>query len=192
MAIKTFTTGEVLTAADTNTFLANAGLDYIGAVTLNAVTNNISNVFSSTYQSYRVVISGLNNATTTTRRLNIRFRTGSDDNSANYSGFQTFGYGSPGTTGFGGETGQAQGLICSLSNTATAGAGMSFDIWNPNTAAITTWAGTCITYQLDVVGFVLRTFGGAMNTTTQYTGFSIIGTTDALSGTVRVYGYRQA
>ena len=29
MAIKTFTTGEVLTASDTNTYLANAGLVYI-------------------------------------------------------------------------------------------------------------------------------------------------------------------
>jgi hypothetical protein len=29
MAIKTFTTGEVLTAADTNTYLANSGLVYV-------------------------------------------------------------------------------------------------------------------------------------------------------------------
>jgi hypothetical protein len=29
MAIKTFTTGEVLTASDTNTYLANAGLVFV-------------------------------------------------------------------------------------------------------------------------------------------------------------------
>jgi len=191
MAIKTFTTGEVLTAADTNTYLANAGLDYIGAVTLNAVTNNISNVFSSTYQSYRVVISGLNNNTTTVRIYNLRFRTSSDDTSANYSSFQQSVFGSPGTTSVSGQTSVTLAELGAISANTSHG-GLAIDIYNPNTANITTYTGQGITYQSNVPGFVYRTVGGAMSTTTQYTGFSIIGTTDALFGTVRIYGYRQA
>lgn len=191
MAVKTFTAGSVLTAADTNSFLTNGGLVYIGATTLNAVTNNISNVFSSTYDSYRVVISGLNNATTTARVYNLRFRTTTDDTSLNYNAFQTFVYGA-GVTGAGGTTSVAQADLGTLSNTATAGAALVMDIFNPNLATITTFTGTAVTYQSNVANFVFRTLGGAMNTTTQYTGFSIIGTTDNLSGTVRVYGYRQA
>jgi len=31
MAIKTFTTGEVLTAADTNTYLTNSGFQYVSS-----------------------------------------------------------------------------------------------------------------------------------------------------------------
>jgi hypothetical protein len=34
MAIKTFTTGEVLTASDTNTYLANSGLVYVKSQTI--------------------------------------------------------------------------------------------------------------------------------------------------------------
>jgi hypothetical protein len=51
MAIKTFVTGTVLTAADTNEYLANSGLVYItstSAVPLQA-TVTISGCFSATY-----------------------------------------------------------------------------------------------------------------------------------------------
>lgn len=59
MAIKTFTTGEVLTAADTNTFLANAGLDFIKQVTIGTAVTSVAvtNVFSATYDSYLTIYS---------------------------------------------------------------------------------------------------------------------------------------
>ena len=71
MAIKTFSTGEVLTASDTNTFLANSGLVLInptsvtnGTVTSGqgtvrvagtATTVTINGVFSATYEDYLIV-----------------------------------------------------------------------------------------------------------------------------------------
>lgn len=59
MAIKTFTTGEVLTASDTNTYLANSGLVYVAQSTPTAnATINIDSVFTSTYRNYYVVIRG--------------------------------------------------------------------------------------------------------------------------------------
>ena len=60
MAIKTFTTGEVLTAADTNTYLANSGLVYITSATIGTAVSSVavSSCFSSTYDTYRVVVSG--------------------------------------------------------------------------------------------------------------------------------------
>ena len=57
MAIKTFTTGEVLTAADTNTYLANSGLVFVKQVTLTGTTVNITSCFSAVYDAYRIVIS---------------------------------------------------------------------------------------------------------------------------------------
>jgi hypothetical protein len=58
MAIKTFTSGEVLTSADTNTYLANSGLVYIaeGSTSTSVLGLNFNNVFTSTYDNYRIMI----------------------------------------------------------------------------------------------------------------------------------------
>jgi hypothetical protein len=58
MAIKTFTTGEVLTAADTNTYLANSGLVFVSSTTIGSAvaTVTVTNAFSATYDSYRVMV----------------------------------------------------------------------------------------------------------------------------------------
>ena len=54
MAVKTFGT-EVLTSADTNTYLNNGGLVYITEEALNSGSAvNIANCFSSTYDNYRI------------------------------------------------------------------------------------------------------------------------------------------
>ena len=60
MAVKTFTTGEVLTASDTNTYLNNGGLVYVTSQTVGTAVSSvtISNCFSSTYDNYRIVWSG--------------------------------------------------------------------------------------------------------------------------------------
>lgn len=59
MAIKTFSAGEVLTAGDTNTYLANSGLVFISStnITAGASTATVSNCFSSTYDRYKILIS---------------------------------------------------------------------------------------------------------------------------------------
>jgi hypothetical protein len=59
MAIKTFTTGEVLTAADTNTYLANSGLVYITSQSLTTSATNVVGCFTSAYTNYRVVIDSM-------------------------------------------------------------------------------------------------------------------------------------
>jgi hypothetical protein len=165
------------------------GLKFISSTALSGVTTNISNVFSSTYDSYRVVISGLSSATGTVRSINIRLRTSSDDTTSQYNAFQTFVYGTS-STGASGSIGQTAWLVAAASN---GGPGMmTLDIVNPNAAALTNYTGSATTFQADVSSFVFRTIGGVMNTGTQYTGFSIIGNTDALSGTVKVYGYRNS
>lgn len=191
MAIKTFTTGEVLTASDTNTYLANAGLVYITAADLTGVTNSFSNVFSSTYNAYRIVVTGLNNATGTVRSMSLRFRTTSDDTSNNYAWGQTFVYGA-GTFGSSGAAPATSALLGELSNLSPAPGSLVLDIMSPNQAQGTTYCGSLITYQSNVGSIVFRNVLGHMNTSTQYTGFSLIGTTDNLSGNCTVYGYRIA
>jgi hypothetical protein len=57
MAIKTFTTGEVLTASDTNTYLANSGLVFVKSQAITSgSTVVVTDAFSSTYDNYRIVI----------------------------------------------------------------------------------------------------------------------------------------
>ena len=98
MAIKTFTTGEVLTASDTNTYLANSGLVYItdAAFTTTTAVNMPAATFTTAYRNFRVVLqvtasSGVTNIT-------MRFRaSGSDDNNNIYRQ-TTLGITSAGTT----------------------------------------------------------------------------------------------
>lgn len=186
MAVKTFSVGEVLTASDTNTYLANAGLVYITSTTLSAVTNTISNCFSSTYDSYRIVCYSINNSTTTTRAFSLRVGTA---NGANYTAFEVNTFGA-GTVGGAGATGQTQGKIGNLSQ--APGQSFVLDIHNVAVATETVWTGQVMTYQSDVAGWVMRQIGGNHNVATAYTGFQIIGTTDNLSGNIIVYGYRKA
>jgi hypothetical protein len=89
MAVKTFTTGEVLTAADTNTYLANSGEVLItGGTKSGANSYAFDNVFTSTYQNYKIVVDQLNLATGG-RAIRLQFRaSGSTNTVANYN----FGY----------------------------------------------------------------------------------------------------
>jgi hypothetical protein len=186
MAIKTFTTGEVLTAADTNTYLANSGLTYITSASLTGVTNTFSNCFSTTYDSYRIVISNLNNATGSTRQMSLRMGT---DASAQYGAGEQYIYGA-GNSGVTGSTAQTESK---LGNISIANAqGLFIDMANPFLTSATTWAFQMLTYQSDVAAWVYRTGYGVKDSITSYTGFQIIGTTDNLSGLVTIYGYRKA
>ena len=56
MAVKTFTT-EVLTSADTNTYLANSGLVYVKSHTITSGASVVvTDAFSSTYDNYLIIV----------------------------------------------------------------------------------------------------------------------------------------
>lgn len=64
MAVKTFTSGEVLTASDTNTYLNNGGLVYItGGTSSGANAFTVSNCFTSAYTNYQLVVDLTGSAT---------------------------------------------------------------------------------------------------------------------------------
>lgn len=84
MAVKTFTTGEVLTAADTNTYLANSGLQYVASGTFtNAAAFDVTG-FSSTYDFYKLFMSI--QATTTTGTITGVVYSGSTARNTGYYG----------------------------------------------------------------------------------------------------------
>ena len=83
MAIKTFTTGEVLTAADTNTFLANSGLVYVSSGSFTNAASFDATGFTSTYAMFRLVLvvgrhtgSGASDITATVRDATSPYATG--------------------------------------------------------------------------------------------------------------------
>ena len=66
MAIKTFTANSVLTAADTNTYLANSGLVYVTSQTVGTAVASVtvSSAFNSSFDSYKIVYAGDGGSTT--------------------------------------------------------------------------------------------------------------------------------
>jgi hypothetical protein len=86
MAIKTFTSGSVLTASDTNTFLANAGLVYIaqGELTSGTAALTFNDVFSSTFDNYRIVIDRFRPVNASVS-LNLRLRVSGSDIPTDYN-----------------------------------------------------------------------------------------------------------
>lgn len=181
MAVKTFTTGEVLTAADTNTYLNNGGLVYITGATMSAVASyTFSNVFSSTYDNYRIVInSGTSSAAGTA--YNLRLGT----TATGYYGSRYYDLYTGADTGTLRANNAAQFGIANTSN-ANDEMACGFDLTNPNTAKRTSWYGNF--YGNGYSGW----FGGTVADTTQYTSFQLIASTGTISAIVRIYGYRQA
>ena len=183
MAIKTFTTGEVLTAADTNTYLANSGLVYLTSYTLTGTTGDLNmGGFSSTYSNYRVVVSGLQ--TTTQGVLGIYI--GLSSTGTNY--YSSFFYDSAGGT----VTGYVRGNGIAYMNVGLTEIGVSsnfsFDVCSPQLAQPTSYMGN---YNGRVV---YSGFGsGALNDNTQYTNIGFLSPGGSMTaGTFTIFGYRKA
>lgn len=182
MAIKTFTTGEVLTASDTNTFLANAGLVYVTTATLSGGTFNVDSCFTSTYKNY-VLVANITGSAASFCALRMRSG-GVTDAGANYNrrGFYNVGAGPVNYSGINETsmffcqygTTHAGFTVCELSNPQSASRTVAF-IQNMDSAVYD---------QYQIVDTVA--------TTTQYDGFSLIANSGTLAGTVVVYGRRIA
>lgn len=186
MAIKTFTAGSVLTASDTNTFLANSGLVYVGGATLSLSTtpSNVTGVFSSTYSNYRVLINVTSKSTT--NRVDMRYIVGTTPTTTNYyqSGIASDVFSN--TTLYFQRSANDQQFYGLSSN--SVGQTISFDIYSPNLAVLTSHHGTV----QDPVTAVPYIVGGMNNVTSQFTGFQLFTSTGTATAKYAVYGYREA
>ncbi|CAB4167059.1 hypothetical protein UFOVP873_1 [uncultured Caudovirales phage] len=198
MAIKTFTTGEVLTSSDTNTYLANSGLVAVvptsvsgsgvalanATVTITAAsTASIIGCFTSTYTNYVVVY----NITATSNYLRMKLRTASADVSANYGTTNAFINDNSTTLGFlnSGATSWNDTRWLISQNVQSYG---TMTIFNPQLAVSTF-------FQNDNTAISgtnsLRLFGSGRNTGTDVcTGLTIFPDSGTFTGTITVYGYR--
>jgi hypothetical protein len=186
MAIKTFTAGEVLTAADTNTYLANSGLVYVKQQT---VGNSVSSVevtaaFSSTYDNYEIIYTG--GAPSTDQNLRLQF----GSTTTGYYGGLIYLVASVGTVAGLGFNNDSNFPYLGDSTTA-GGCRLSCKVYAPNLATRT---GITSQYMgTGTAGGAFGTVNGNLDNNTQYTSFTISPNTGTITGgIIFVYGYRKA
>jgi len=190
MAVKTFTQGEKLTAADTNTYLANAGLDYITAASATSGSAlSINNCFTSTWTSYRVIIHS-SIISSGEAALLMRLRVGGVDSSTGNYYWGAAGYYSSGTSADDYGAGQTYWSVGYIRNTATSVT--VFDIINPALATNTMANGNYQYYVGSASAFGVRWFGATHNVGTAYDGFTLSTSGTITDLKVAIYGYRKA
>ena len=184
MAIKTFTTGEVLTAADTNTYLANSGLVYVAKKDFSGSgTVNCTSFFNSTYDHYRLVMS-CTSAAAGAQIVETRLMSGATATSGttNYKFYElghTFAAGTPDATA-------GPGGAYWFGFRSTDFFYGTFEIQNPYAANFTAFQETSVDSAQSVESRGVHTL------TTSYDGIQFLVGSGTLTGTVTCYGYRKA
>ena len=179
MAVKTFTS-EILTSADTNTYLANSGLVYVTSATVGTAVASVtvSSAFNSTYDSYRIIYDGGVSSTATGLQLVLGASTTGYNMALPYV---TYGLGVASGTSLSGATNW------SLIGYATANyATLAIDLYSPNLARYTRVAGSYMA-EAEAGPYV-----GVHKVATAYTAFTLSPSAGTLTGgTIQVYGYRK-
>jgi hypothetical protein len=185
MAIKTFTTGEVLTASDTNTYLANSGLVYVGTTTLTTNTQ-IDNCFTSAFTNYRIVVN-VDTHSGGASNMGAQLSTGGtpytiaanyyySGNEQPYAGGAFTTYSNNGVNAF---------WVVGRLNGNDAGV-FVFDVLNPQVAQKKFFQNNYT--DLAISGHS----GGCINVTNAFDGIKIYHLSgQTVGGSVRIYGYRQ-
>lgn len=183
MAVKTFAVGEVLTASDTNTFLANPAYVSTAQVTIgtSVSTVTVSNCFNATYTTYLVHIRvGSHNTPGAACNIQLSGSTGATYNSKGYFGVTSdnLGYSS------GNNLNQTSWMIGGVDS--TAGGNYRLEIFQPFLTKATTLRGlmTSTTSYREVMG--------SDSSTASSTGFTFtIGSGAQMTGgTISVFGVR--
>lgn len=193
MAIKTFTTGEVLTAADTNTYLANAGWNVItpssvtggtlsGAkVTIGSAqsTVTVNGVYSTTFNAYKILIVG---SSASASANNVYYKQGGSTGATYYSNGYYMSAGSTVVNGMMTNAASTGIIIALTSNTFWSS---TFEVHNPFATAATTLTG-----QAAGSAYASTTSGYDSNAASS-TSFSLTLSAGTITGgTIMIYGFR--
>jgi hypothetical protein len=163
------------------------GLTQVAAVTLSGGTMQIDNCFSSAYQNYQVVFSGVTFSTDAT--MIVRIGTSASNTGYYWTQIQ-------GPAGYSGSTVAVDarsnttffeiGLTCGSSSVA----GAVLNIQSPFTASTTSIQSQGTDGRTGGAG--PRIVGGFLNTGTSYSGLYLQTSAGTFTGTVRIYGYRNS
>ena len=172
MSVKTFST-EVLTSADTNTYLANSGLVYINQATISGTSTSLNNVFTSAFANY--VINVNITSASTNADIRLRLRVGGVDSNGPYDQL-----GDVAVTGTSVKLGDS-------SNSYGYG---TIQLGGPQAADFT--IGSILYHGLNT-GVAATSFDSTFDADvqTQFDGFTVFSTA-TITGVMYVYGYRNA
>jgi hypothetical protein len=189
MAVKTFTSGETLTAGDTNTYLNNGGLVYITqASATTGSTLSISNCFTSAFDAYRIVIDRYTNSTAAALDVQLQV-SGSPTVTGYYYVYISSAYATSAVYSQIGAANTTAWSPMAVTGGADSGAS-SFDLINPKVTNRTTIIGTRTDPR--TTGAV-GPFTGYLDNATAYDGIKFTSNAGTLSLLrVTVYGYRVA
>lgn len=158
------------------------GLELIKTQTVGSAVASVSvtNAFSSTYDNYRIVISGITPSATDSFR--VMMGTGATTNHFGSMYYDLYTGGGTSTL----RVNNAGSFYVALNEGSTLSSSVTFDVMTPNIAQYTQAFGN-----YSGRGYV-GWFGALINTSTQYTGFTLLtdGAGTMTGGTIRVYGYR--
>jgi len=180
MAIKTFTTGEVLTAADTNTYLGNAGLVFVKQQTVgNGVSSvTVSDAFSTTYDNYKITYAG----GVGSNAVAIAMTLGASA-TGYYQGLQYVTYSSGAVSSTSNNNSASWGFIGEASPSMSA---VDVDVFSPFLAKFSTMFGG----YSGTVGGSIAGYHGVASSFTAFT-FATAGNT-MTGGIITVFGYRKS
>ena len=152
-----------------------------------ASTVNVNNCFTSTYDNYRVFIDF--SAASTTLALTMRLRVSGTDNSTTNYFRQNMSAQSTTVSASQTASGTSWGLAGSIDNTYISYNRYMFDIFGPQLTRYTVavvpslFVSTTPQYYSNLDAYLF-------NATTSFDGFSLLASTGNVTGTLRVYGYR--
>jgi hypothetical protein len=192
MADQTFTAGQILTAAQMTSLQSNIGLvpitptsvtnatltGNVAAITSGQSTITLSGVFTSSFESYRVIITGLRTSAAQAFNAKLNNSTGSTYSSV----LSYYGYSSAVQTNSA-ESAVATGIVLGIGSTTTTSS--EFDVFSPFATTATTFKGSSQgpSNPSTFVGIDTNAASSANLILTVNSGsFS--------AGNIRVYGYR--
>ena len=163
----------------------SAGLTLISTTTIGSAVSSVtvSNAFSSTYDNYKVIVSG----GAASASINLTMILGATA-TGYYAGYNQVTYSSGATTNTGSDNNTTTWTKVGAAN--TNGISANFDLLAPNLAKNTM-----------IMGFAgpnatsgnSRTYSGFLNDTTAYTAFTLTTSSGTLTGgTIKVYGYQNS
>ena len=162
------------------------GLVFIGNTTFtSSSTINVNDVFSTTYDNYRILIVGAS-VGGSAAQLSFRLRVSSTDTITNYQGLRIYADSTVGTDN--NVVGTDEIFFGSLGTSANTKSLQVYDIAAPYLTSDTSIAGTSgrtgAAYQMNINY-------GVQTSSTSFTGFTILSSENA-TGTIAVYGYAKA
>jgi hypothetical protein len=159
------------------------GLAHLATTSFSAVSaESLDNIFTSTYDSYRLVFRIESKSTSAS--ILLRFRASGTDNSNSEYAFGFIGR-TPGTTTQIESNGTTAFILSSVNDQSQS---TSLDITSPFLSARTHIHGTII----QRAGNTGLAGGGQMLVTTSYDGFTLFPSTGNFTGYLSIYGYKKA